>query len=199
MKIIWIMLMLISASISASLREYAPLQDAMVDRQDGVTITQKVTAQDDGTLRIRLQIDMKEEIAALQAEAGKHSLQEVQSVDPIAIGRRESVNRLSSGLWQLHIPMCAGAYVVEADTALQVSSARDEVCFDVSAWMSGEKTLPAQAEYCIRLQGDPAYRSESGHIFQMQSRFAYVISLQKELPLVKRMYVSAPKVRMVQS
>ena len=95
--------------------------------------------------------------------------------------------------------MYAGAYVVEADTALQVSSARDEVCFDVSAWMSGEKTLPAQAEYCIRLQGDPAYRSESGHIFQMQSRFAYVISLQKELPLVKRMYVSAPKVRMVQS
>ena len=136
MKIVWIMLMLISASISASLREYAPLQDAMVDRQDGVTITQKVTAQDDGTLRIRLQIDMEEEIAALQAEAGKHSLQEVQPVDPIAIGRRESVNRLSSGLWQLHIPMCAGAYVVEADTALQVSSARDEVCFDVSAWMS---------------------------------------------------------------
>ena len=90
MKIIWIMLMLISASISASLREYAPLQDAMVDRQDGVTITQKVTAQDDGTLRIRLQIDMEEEIAALQAEAGKHSLQEVQPVDPIAAGKRES-------------------------------------------------------------------------------------------------------------
>ena len=93
MKIIWIMLMLISASISASLREYAPLQDAMVDRQDGVTITQKVTAQDDGTLRIRLQIDMKEEIAALQAEAGKHSLQEVQPVDPIAIGRESAVQR----------------------------------------------------------------------------------------------------------
>ena len=69
MKIIWIMLMLISASISASLREYAPLQDAMVDRQDGVTITQKVTAQDDGTLRIRLQLDMKEEIAAGKREA----------------------------------------------------------------------------------------------------------------------------------
>ena len=70
MKIIWIMLMLISASISASLREYAPLQDAMVDRQDGVTITQKVTAQDDGTLRIRLQIDMEEEIAAGYCAAG---------------------------------------------------------------------------------------------------------------------------------
>ena len=65
--------------------------------------------------------------------------------------------------------------------------------------MRGERPLPAQAEYHIDLRRDTAYLSREGYLFQMQSRFAYVSSLQETLPIVKRMVISAPKVRLAQS
>ncbi|HJC36864.1 MAG TPA: hypothetical protein H9702_07005 [Candidatus Merdibacter merdavium] len=199
MKVIWIILMVLSASISASMRGFEAVGPPLTDEQDGVSVTQEVIPQDDGTLCVRLKVDMEEDIAALQQQAAQADLSQVQLLDPTVVRQRESMHRAASGLWQLHIPMSESAHVIAADTALQISKEKDEICFDVSPWMRGERPLPAQAEYRIDLRRDTAYLSREGYLFQMQSRFAYVSSLQETLPIVKRMVISAPKVRLAQS
>ena len=120
MKVIWIILMVLSASISASMRGFEAVGPPLTDEQDGVSVTQEVIPQDDGTLCVRLKVDMEEDrrFAAAGCQA---DLSQVQLLDPTVVRQRESMHCAASGLWQLHIPMSESAHVIAADTALQIS------------------------------------------------------------------------------